>query len=127
MPPAGSVDQGSATPAGACWRRALHAELEEELGIGAGNVRSLRPLCLIQHPTGVLDMGIHIETGLSAAAIARCHGAAGDAEYDELLVLPPHAIPAAVAAPGGAMVPSTPRFLAAFESSTAMFDTTSPS
>lgn len=114
LPPAGSVDEGAATLEGADWRRALLAELAEELGIGAAEVRSLRPLCLVQHPTGVLDLGVHIETGLSAAEIIQFHRGAGDAEYDEMLVVPPDAIPAVVRVRGGAMVPSTPRFLAAY-------------
>ena len=115
LPPAGSVDQGSATPTGADWRRALLAELEEELGIAPSSISAMRPLCLVQHPTGVLDMGIHIATALSAAEILHQHRTAGDAEHDDLLVLPPYEIPAAIAARGGTLAPSTVRFIAALE------------
>ena len=91
------------------------AELEEELGILSDEIARLGALCLVQHPTGVLDMGIHIETTLDAPEILARHQAAGNAEYDQLLILPPRSIPAAIAARGGTMVPSTPRFLAAAE------------
>ncbi len=117
LPPAGSVDIGAATPDGADWRRALLAELREELGIGAEDVRRLRPLCLVQHPSGVLDMGVRIDTGLSADEILSRHRALGDEEYQQLQVLPPDRIEAMVAAAGGELMPTAPAFLNLYSAS----------
>ncbi len=107
LPPAGSVDGAAATPGGADWRRALLQELGEELGLREADAAALHPLCLIQHPTGVLDVGVRIDTPLDAAAILARHEASGDAEYDRLLVRPAGAVAAAVAAEGGLLVPSS--------------------
>ena len=111
LPPAGSVDQGAAVPGGADWRQAVLAELREELGIGAGEVGAMRPLCLVQHPTGVLDMGVRIDTRLGREAILERHRTLGDGEYDRLLVT--HDVAGAVAAAGGTLVPSAGPFLSA--------------
>ena len=112
LPPAGSVDMGAAEDGGASWRTALLAELREEMGIAPEQAGALRPLCLVQHPTGVLDLGIRIDTGLDRAAILRCHAAAPDGEYDRVLVAPPEEVAARVAAEGGMLVPAAPVFLA---------------
>ena len=111
FPPAGSVDPDAAEPGGASWRAAVLNELREELGIEPEHVRGLRPLCIVQHPTGVLDLGIRIDTELDRDALLRCHAGAPDQEYDRMLVVPPHEIPARVAAEGGTLVPSTYPFL----------------
>lgn len=111
LPPAGSVDTGAADGGGASWRTALLAELREELGITPEHVRALRPLCLVQHPTGVLDLGIRIDTDMDRDAILRCHAAAPHAEYDRMLVVPPHEVAVRVAAEGGALVPAAAPFL----------------
>ena len=113
LPPAGSVDRSAATPTGADWRRALLAELQEELGIPADAVTALRPLCLVQHPTGVLDMGVRIDTGLSAAEVRAHHRTCRDKEYDELLVLAPADLEPEIARRGGRLTPSAPAFLRA--------------
>ena len=111
LPPAGSVDISAATPDGADWRQALLTELREELGIEADEVSSLRPLCLVQHPSGVLDMGVRIDTALSGEAILSRHRACGDEEYEQLLVLPPDEIMPMVAGLGGVLMPTVPAFL----------------
>lgn len=113
LPPAGSVDAGAAVPGGADWRRALLAELREELGIAETDVRGLQPLCLVQHPSGVLDLGVRIDTGLGGAEIVLRHRTLGDGEYDRLLVAPAAQVERAVAHAGGRLVPSAPVFLAA--------------
>lgn len=112
LPPAGSVDSGAAEPGGASWRRALLAELEEELGLGPDQVIGLRPLCLVQHPSGVLDLGIQIDTALTGDEVLEAHRRAGNREYDRLLVAPASALPQRVAALGGHLVRSAHAFLA---------------
>ncbi|HYZ64068.1 MAG TPA: hypothetical protein VE650_16590 [Acetobacteraceae bacterium] len=112
LPPAGSVDSGAAEPGGASWRRALLAELEEELGIGADRVTGLRPLCLVHHPSGVLDLGIRIDTDLGGAEILAAHRDSGNAEYERLLIAPAAELPGRIAALGGRLVPSGHAFLA---------------
>ncbi len=111
LPPAGSVDQKAARPGGASWHHAILAELREELGLQETDVLSLDPLCLVQHPTGVLDMGIRIRTGLRAADVLARHREHGDGEYDRLLVLPETAVIAEVESQGGTLVPSVRPFL----------------
>jgi 8-oxo-dGTP pyrophosphatase MutT (NUDIX family) len=111
LPPAGSVDGGSADGAGADIRHALLAELREELGVAAGAVRSLRPLCLVQHPSGVLDLGIQVSVAMDQADLLAAHRVGGNDEYDRLLVVPPASVPAAVRAAGGTLVPSALAFL----------------
>ena len=111
MPPAGSVDQGAADEGGASWQAALMAELQEEMGMGAAHVLGMRPLCVVEHPTGVLDLGVRIDTGLGRDALLRCHAAAPDQEYDRMLVVPPGEVLARVAAEGGVPVPSMRPFL----------------
>jgi 8-oxo-dGTP pyrophosphatase MutT (NUDIX family) len=102
-----SATAGAAITGGADWRRALLAELEEELGLAEADVTTLRPMCLIQHPTGVLDIGVRIDTPLGAAAIHARHEASGDAEYDRLMTRPAASLAAAVEAEGGRLVPSS--------------------
>ena len=116
MPPAGSVDLsasegGTAESGGASWRVALNAELREEMGMGAEHVLGMRPLCVVEHPTGVLDLGVRIDTGLGREALLRCHAEAPDQEYDRMLVVPPGEMAARVAAEGGVLVPSAAPFL----------------
>ena len=111
LPPAGSVDVNAATPGGADWRRALHAELLEELGLLPGDIRDMRPLCLVQHPSGVLDMGVRIDTALGADAIMARQRGAKDQEYDRMIVCPPDQVEARVAAMGGMLVPPARAFL----------------
>ena len=111
-PPAGSVDIGAAVPGGADWRRSLLAELEEELGLGTADVRDMTPLCLVQHPSGVLDLGIRMWTPLGAAELGARHARSGNGEYDRLLVVPPGQVDEVVAAQGGTLSESTRRMVA---------------
>lgn len=90
--PAGSVDQSAATPTGADWRQAILAELEEELGLHAADIAAMTAYRLVDHPHGVIDLGIHIETHLDADALRARHAASGNDEYDALEVLPPDAL-----------------------------------
>lgn len=111
LPPAGSVDLGAATPTGADWRRALLAELQEELGLPPTVVTALTPLCLVQHPTGVLDLGVRIDTSLGATEIHARHRTLGDGEYDDLRVLPRADLIGAIEQDGGQLVPAARLFL----------------
>ena len=111
LPPAGSVDGAAATGNGADWRRALLAELHEELGMPADSVTTMAPLALVQHPTGVLDLGFRIDTPRSAADILDCHRTGGDGEYDRLRILPRASLVTAIEAEGGRLVPATRVFL----------------
>jgi 8-oxo-dGTP pyrophosphatase MutT (NUDIX family) len=111
LPPAGSVDAGAAEPGGASWRRALLGELREELGIGEAGITELRPLCLVQHPSGVLDLGIEIVTALSGAEVLEAHRGSGNREYEKLLVVDAAEAAARVAAEGGRLVESAFAFL----------------
>ena len=86
-------------------------ELLEELGIETGAVQGLRPLCLVQHPSGVLDMGVRIDTGLDAAAILERQRAAADQEYNALFVAPAAEVAGRVAVRGGRLVPPARAFL----------------
>ena len=111
LPPAGSVDVNAATADGADWRRALYGELREELGIEPGDVTGMRPLCLVQHPSGVTDMGVQIDTGLSGAEILARQRGAADQEYDRMMVVPAAEVAARVAAEEGSLVPPALAFL----------------
>ena len=111
LAPAGSVDGGAATAGGADWRRALMAELREELGIPADAVTAAAPVALVQHPTGVLDLGFRIDTKLSPADILACHRTLGDGEYEQLRILPPSSLLSAIEAEGGRLVPAARLFL----------------
>ena len=106
LAPAGSVDFTAATAEGADWQVALFAELREELGIEENEVAAMTPLCLVQHPSGVLDLGVRIECKLDEMAILARHRARGNGEYDRLMVVPPDQVEAAVAAEAGELVPS---------------------
>ena len=111
LPPAGSVDAGAAEPGGASWRRALLGELREELGIDAAAVTRLRPLCLVQHPSGVLDLGVEIVTGLSGEQLLAAHAWGGNGEYERLLVVPEGQLEQVIHAEGGRLVESAYAFL----------------
>lgn len=112
LPPAGSVDATATVPGGADWQAALLGELREELGIDPSEIYGLRPLCIVEHPSGVLDLGVGIGTSLDATAIRRRHQIAPHREeYDRLLVVPPEQVAERVAAAGGTLVPSADIFL----------------
>ena len=111
LPPAGSVDHGAATPGGADWRHAILAELHEELGVPPEAAEALTPFCLLQHPTGVLDLGIRIDTAMGATEIMARHRTLGDGEYDQLRIIPQAELLASIRAEGGELVPAAAVFL----------------
>ncbi len=111
LPPAGSVDQAAAVPGGADWRTALLQELDEELGLTEADTTRLRPLCLVQHPSGVLDLGVQIDTVLGVSDIKAAQAGARHQEYDRVLVAPAGELAQAVRAAGGVLVPSAQYFL----------------
>lgn len=114
LPPAGSVDAGAATPGGADLRRALMAELAEELGLQAGAVHGFHPLCLVEHPdSGVTDLGIALRTKLDFSVLQAAHAATGNAEYDRLIAVPLHRWDEAAKELGEALVPPARAFVAA--------------
>jgi hypothetical protein len=106
LPPAGSVDHGAARPGGADWRHAILGELQEELGIPPEAAAQLTPFCLVQHPTGVLDLGIRIDTAMSATEILARHTTLGDGEYDRLRIIPQPDLMSTIEAEGGELVPA---------------------
>lgn len=101
LPPAGSVDRSSDRDGTIDLGHALLAELQEELGIDEAAVGTPLPLVLVQHPSGVLDLGLTMTTDLAADAILALHRASGNAEYDRMMVCPAKEIMATVAALGG--------------------------
>jgi hypothetical protein len=90
LPPAGTVDRSAERAEGRVDVRAmLLTELREEVGLLAGDVHALRPLCLVEHAgSHVLDLGIALETTLDAAGVRARHAAGGDDEYAALTVVP---------------------------------------
>ncbi len=111
LPPAGSVDAGAAREDEADLYDALLSELVEELGLGEPDVSILRPLCLVHHPGGVLDLGFQVSTTLTAHEVRAAQRDRGNPEYDRLLFAPAAAIEAAVQAEGGTLVPASREFL----------------
>jgi hypothetical protein len=114
LPPAGSVDASAAGPEGAVEvLRQFFGELREELGLDAGAVSAPRLLCIVEHPgSRVLDVGVAVTTGLSAAAIRAAHAAGGNGEYGALEVVPVAGLPAFLARAGGALNGQAEVFLA---------------
>jgi 8-oxo-dGTP pyrophosphatase MutT (NUDIX family) len=113
LPPAGSVDAGALRPDGSLdIAGQLLKELQEELGIAASQVDVPRPLCLVEHPgSHVSDLGMAVNTELYAAQVLAAHRAAGNNEYDPLLVVADAEIPRFVARAGAALVPPALEFL----------------
>ena len=111
LPPAGSVDRGADRGGTADLQAALMAELEEELGLGPDAITAIRPVCLVEHPTGVLDLGMQLTTALTAAEILAAHRRRGDAEYSELAAVPAAQALDWIAARGGTAVPTVTALL----------------
>ncbi|HEX3351099.1 MAG TPA: hypothetical protein VHS58_23635 [Acetobacteraceae bacterium] len=113
-PPAGSVDAGAARGNGAVdIPRQVLTELREELGIAASDARIGRSLALVEHgDSHVLDLGIVVETALSAVEIRRLHAGAKDKEYASVRIVPPAALSGFVRENGAALVPQALVFLA---------------
>jgi len=111
LPPAGSVDRGAERGDAADLRTALLGELQEELGINADAVEAIRPLCLVMHPSGVLDLGLQVTTWLTGDEILAAQRVDGNQEYAALAVIPPGDVPAYVAARHGTLVPTAHELL----------------
>lgn len=126
LPPAGTVDGGAERAEGRVDVLAtLYAELVEELGLPAADVRNPRPLCLVEHavpgPDGgaagglgshVLDLGIALETPLDAAALRARHAAGGNEEYAALTFVKVEALPGFLAREAATVNVQAPIFLA---------------
>lgn len=113
LPPAGSVDHHAECKDGSIdLFGQLLTELTEELGIPADQVGAPRPLCAVEHPgSGVTDLGIALDTDLSADAVRAAHRAHANAEYDPLLVVDTGALSAFLDDLGEALVPPAREFL----------------
>ena len=57
------------------------------------------------------DLGLSLVTGLSAEAVLTAHRAGGNAEYDQMLVVPEAGLAAFLAEVGEALVPPAREFL----------------
>jgi len=111
LPAAGSVDRGADRGDTADLQAALLSELQEELGVGGDAVEAMRPLCLVMHPSGVLDLGIQVTTRLGGAEILAARRAHGNREYAALAIVPPGGIEAYVATRHGTLVPTAHELL----------------
>lgn len=113
LPPAGSVDAGALRPDGSLdIAGQVLKELREEVGIDAAQVNEPRPLCLVEHPgSHVSDLGMAINTGLSADDVLTAHRIAGNDEYDPLLVVVEAEIDGFIARVGADLVPPALEFL----------------
>jgi hypothetical protein len=113
LPPAGSVDASAVDDDGVVdLRRQLLNELQEELGLSSDAVDEPRPLCIVEHPgSHVSDLGLALATNLTAEAVLAAHRVGGNAEYQELLVVPEARLAVFLAEEGEAVVPPAREFL----------------
>lgn len=113
LPPAGSVDAGALRLDG--WldlQLQLFTELREELGLSHASITEMRPLCLVEHPgSHVLDLGFLLQTPLRAGAVLAAHAGAGNAEYEDLHVVPLDALPTRLNRLGEGLAPPARVFL----------------
>ena len=110
--PAGSVE-ARGTDERVDLARQVAAELEEELGVPADACEIGAPLAAVSHPdSGVVDVGILIETALGFEAIRSRHRALGNAEYDELALVGDDEVEGWIAHRGDRIAPPTRVFLA---------------
>jgi len=113
LAPAGSVDAGAVAEDGTIdLRRQLLDELREELGLPPDTVDEPRPLCIVEHPgSHVSDLGLALVTRLSAEAVLAAHRAGGNAEYEQMRIVPEARLAGFLAEMGEALVPSVGEFL----------------
>jgi hypothetical protein len=113
LAPAGSVDAGAVGADGVVdLRHQLLDELQEELGLSPDMVGEPRPLCIVEHPgSHVSDLGLALSTDLTAEAVLAAHRAGGNAEYQEMRVVPESQLAAFLAEVGEALVPPAWEFL----------------
>ncbi len=112
-PPAGSIERRDEV-ARVDLLSQVAAEFEEELGLAASEIASVRPLSAVEHPdTHVVDVGLAIDTARPAAdIIAAQAGAPGREEYETIVVVPVEHLEAQLAAWGDLVVPPARSFLA---------------
>lgn len=117
LPPAGSIDPGTARPDGSVdYLHQLLTELREELGLPPVAVRNPRPLCIVEHAVDgvgshVMDLGIAVSTDLDEAALLAAHRSGGNAEYDPLRMVRLTDLPAFIAEAGSRLNRQAPIFL----------------
>jgi hypothetical protein len=113
LPPAGSVDADAVGADGLVdLRGQLFGELREELGLSAEDVGEPRSLCIVEHPgSHVSDLGMVLSTGLDAGAVLAAQRVRGNAEYQELVVVPEARLADFVAEVGETLVPPAREFL----------------
>ncbi len=114
LPPAGSVDASAVAEDGTVdLRRQLLSELQEELGLPSDAVDEPRPICIVEHSgSHVLDFGFVLVTKLSGEAVLAAHQTRGNAEYEQVRVVPEAGVAAFLAETGeGGSVPSAREFL----------------
>jgi hypothetical protein len=113
LPPAGSVDAGAVREGNRIdLRGQILAELNEELGLPASSVTSVKPICLVEHPgSHVSDLGISLECPLSGEAVLAAHRTSGNDEYSPLLVIGRRELDRFVSQAGDLLVPPARVFL----------------
>ena len=112
-PPAGSVERRDEV-ARVDLLAQVAVEFEEELGLPAREIASVRPLSAVEHPdTHVVDVGLAIETARSADEIIAAQAAAsGRDEYDTIVVVAEAHLEQQLDAWGDLVVPPARSFLA---------------
>jgi hypothetical protein len=113
LAPAGSVDARAVGADGMVdLRHQLLDELQEELGLAPDMVGEAQPLCVIEHPgSHVSDLALALSTDLTAEAVLAAHRAGGNAEYEEMRVVPESQLAVFLAEIGEALVPPAREFL----------------
>ena len=91
--------------------RQVLVELREELGLTPADVTAMRPVLAIEHAdTRIVDVGFLLETHRTFREIERLHRAAGNTEYDDLLLIAPGSLREFLARDDPMLTPSA-RFL----------------
>ena len=82
------------------------------MGLPPDAVGEPRPLCIVEHPgSHVSDLGLALVTRLSAEAVLAAHRSMGNAEYEQVLVVPEARLAAFLAEAGESLVPPAREFL----------------
>jgi len=107
LPPAGSVDTSARRNARIDPVAQILSELEEEVGLKAGDVTAAEPFCLVVHPdTRYHDIGIRLRTPLSGAEVQARQQGAIHREYSELRIVAKRDLPAFCHDNGRQIVPT---------------------
>ncbi len=111
--PAGSVEARSDD--GVDLAGQLLAELQEELGMAASDIVSMRPVLAIGHPESrIVDIGFLLETPLSFEDVAHRHATGGNDEYDALRAIPAAGLADVLAQGNPTLMPSARLMLEAW-------------